>query len=107
MLLFLHFTKGELLWSTDKRKYTNKPASSWGDQGRKRFNSLVEQQKVNRNEYNQIFENDLSDDDEMEINIEREDCFNYLPSNSDSTASESATEDSTQDQIQQAMPIEV
>ena len=102
LFLFLQITKGELLWSTNNRKYTKKPASSWGDEGRKRFNSLVEQEKVNRNNYNQIVENDSSDEEEDE----REDWLNYIPSNVESI-SENVNENSPQNQIRWATPIEV
>ena len=96
-----------MLWSTNNRKYTNKPASSWGDEGRKRFNSLEEQEKVNRENYDRLVGNDLSDDEEEDqIISKRKDCFEYVPINIDSI-SDSDSEDATQNQIRWAIPIEV
>ena len=108
ILLFLQITKGEIRWSTNNRKYTKKPASSWGDEGRKRFKSLVEQEKEHRNNYDRLVGNDSSDDDEEDndINNEREDCFDYQPSDTDSI-SEGESEDGTQNQTRWATPIEV
>ena len=106
--MFLQIIKGEIRWSTNNRKYTKKPASSWGDEGCKRFKSLVEQEKENRNNYDRLVGNDSSDDDEEDNNInnEREDCFDYQPSNTDSI-SEGESEDGTQNQTRWATPIEV
>ena len=101
--MFLSIVKGELLWSSNNRRYTNKPASSWGDEGRKRFNSLVEQEIKNRNDYNVIVGDDSSDEEDEE----RIDRFNYKPTIVESI-SEGENDESHQDQeLRWATPIEV
>ena len=106
--MFLQIIRGEIQWSTNNRIYTKKPASSWGDEGPKRFKSLVEQEKENRNDYDRLVGNYSSDDDEEDNNInnEREDYFDYQPSDTDSI-SEGESEDGTQNQTRWATPIEV
>ena len=90
--------QGNPVWSKEIRKYTKNSSCSWGDEGRERFHTLVEQEKKHRKEYDDLIKN-------KEDDIEYVDCFNYDAGEDSASASDS--DDSEQDEFQWAAPIAV